>query len=149
MMTFAPASPSASAQASPMPCPAPVTRATRPPSLNLSRYIFLFLFTDCPSPPRSYHPTLLVEAVQATRFRRKPHAVAGFEIEFSDTARREHAHFTGVDIEEGIAAEMLGDRHRPGPAFALLADSQVFRPDAEGGDAGLAGSFSRHKIHLG
>src|SRR6202035_3750094 len=43
MMILAPASPSASAQASPMPCPPPVTTATRPPSLNFSRYIFLFI----------------------------------------------------------------------------------------------------------
>src|ERR1700738_5156839 len=40
MVTFATASASASALASPIPWPAPVTTATRPPSLNFSRYIF-------------------------------------------------------------------------------------------------------------
>ena len=93
-------------------------------------------------------PTILVEAVQAGRIRRKPDAVAGFQIEFSDAARRQHSEFAGVDIEEGVAAQMLGDRHGPGPALSLLADLQMFGPDAEGGDAGLAGRLAGHEIHL-
>src|SRR5258705_96195 len=44
---------------------------------------------------------------------------------------------------------MLGDRDGPGPAFALFADFQVFGPDAEGSDAGVAGRLSGHEVHLG
>src|SRR5882672_10548959 len=167
MMTFAPASASASALASPIPWPAPVTTATRPPSLNFSRYIFsLFPVTGRSSAKlRRYVPffgaadrrirslpndlSLLAKTVQAGRIRRKPDAVAGFQAEFSDAARRKHSEFPGIDIEEGVAAQMLGDRYGAGPAFSLFADFQMFGPDAQGGDAGLAGGLSRHEIHLG
>src|ERR1700685_1964878 len=150
MMILAPASPSASEHASPIPCPPPVTTATRPPSLNFSRYIFLFiLFATRPGAfggqpkrlPLSAQPllsscrrasgrdsrrvapasardgiSLLVEAVQAGRIRRQPHAVTGFQIEFADVAACEHSELTRIDIEESIAAKVLGDRHRSGPA---------------------------------
>src|SRR5882757_6651391 len=123
--TFAPASASASAQARPIPCPPPVTTAVFLSSLNFSRYIFLlFLFSwRGAAAVRSFpdHRTVLVETMQPGRIGRKPDAVAGFQAEFSDAARRQHPEFAGVDIEEGVAAQMLGDRHGAGPAVALLA----------------------------
>src|SRR5260370_31438577 len=141
--TFAPASASASAQASPIPWPAPVTTAVFPFSLNFSRYI------SCSSclPPDDL--SVLLEAVQADRIRNEPHAIAGFQVEFSDAARREHSEFAGIDIEESIAAQMLGNRDRPGPTFTLFADLQVFGPDAQGGNAVLASRRSGHEVHLG
>src|SRR5882672_8317971 len=151
--TFAPASARASAQASPIPWPAPVTRAVFRSSLNFSRYIFLLFllanrserarFRSCPD-----HRTILVKTVQPGRIGRKPHAVAGLEIELSDTACRQHSEFAGIHIEEGVAAQMLGDRHDSGPAFSLLSNPQVFRPDAESGDTGLSGRRAGHKIHF-
>src|SRR3984957_15909901 len=159
MMTFAPASASASAHANPIPCPAPVTTAVRPSSLNFSRYIFLVLLAFFPvhrstigrllgHRSRPNDPTVLVKAVQARRIRRKPHVVAGFQIELSDAARREHSEFPGVDIEEGVAAQVLGDGYRPGPAFCVLADFQVLGPDADGGSAAPARFLSGHGGHL-
>src|SRR5437879_2600247 len=94
------------------------------------------------------HRAVLVEAMQPGLIGRKPYAVAGLEIEFPDAARRQQTELAGVDIEKGIAAEMLGDRHGTGPTLSLLADPQVFGPDAERGDAGFAGRFAGHKIHL-
>src|SRR5258705_3730640 len=91
---------------------------------------------------------VLVEAVQPGWIGRKPYAVAGFEIEFSDTARGQQSEFAAVHIEEGVATQMLGDRHGSGPAFSLLADSQMFVPDAERGDARFADRLAGHKIHL-
>src|SRR3984893_14576877 len=93
--------------------------------------------------------SLLVKTVQAGWIRRKPHTVAGFQTEFSDAARRKQSELPGVDIEEGVAAEMLGDRYGPGPAFSLSADLHMFGPDADGGDAMLAGRLPGHKVHLG
>src|ERR1019366_1101586 len=69
--------------------------------------------------------SLLVEAVQAGRIRRQPHAVAGFQIKFADVATREHSDFSGFDIKEGIAAEVFVDRPYHGPIFALFADLKV------------------------
>src|SRR5260370_7700774 len=167
MMTFAPASANGSAQASPMPWPGPVTTAVFRSSLNFSRYIFRPIGI---SAVKAFHGSsgvsvliapvarlrlppddlsVLVEAMQARQIRSKPDAVAGFQTEFSDAACREHSEFTGVDIEKGVAAQMLGDRHGPGPAFALFADFQVFGPDAQRGDAGLARRRSGHEVHLG
>src|SRR5712675_408249 len=83
--------------------------------------------------------SLLVKTMQAGRIRRKPHPVAGFQTEFSDAARREHSEFPGIDIEESVAAQMLGDRYGPGPTFFLFADPQMFGPDAQDGDARFAG----------
>ena len=45
--------------------------------------------------------------------------VAGVQAEFADCARRERAERPGIDIEEGVAAEMLGDRDRARPALAV------------------------------
>jgi fructokinase len=56
---------------------------------------------------------------------RQPHAVAGFQIKFADVATREHSDFPGFDIKEGIAAEVFGDRHYPGPAFSLFAIGRI------------------------
>src|SRR5882757_10514591 len=86
--------------------------------------------------------------MQPGRIGRKPDAVAGLEIEFADATRRQHSELAGVDIEEGIAAQMLGDRHGAGPAVAFLADPQMFGPDAERSDAGFAGRVAGYKIHL-
>ena len=42
----------------------------------------------------------------------------------------------GIDIEEGVAAEMLGDRHRARASpLAVARDEQMLRPDADGGGA--------------
>src|SRR5450631_707390 len=93
--------------------------------------------------------SVLVEAVQAGRIRRQPDAVAGFQAELSDGAHRERPEFAGVDIEEGVAAQMLGDRHGPGPALSLFADFQMYGPDAQGGNARLASRLSGNEVHLG
>jgi len=76
----------------------------------------------CRSRPENL--TILVEAVQAGWIGRKPHTVVSFQAEFSDAASRQHPEFAGVDIEEGVAAQMLGVRYGPGPAgLSNLADS--------------------------
>ena len=41
----------------------------------------------------------------------------------------------GIDIEEGVAAEMLGDRDRARPAPPVALDLDVLRPDADRGGA--------------
>src|SRR5258708_19809437 len=86
--------------------------------------------------------------MQPGRIGRNPDAVAGFQVEFSDAARSQGAELAGVDIEEGVAAQMFGDRHGAGPAVAFLADPQMFGPDAERSDAGFAGRVAGYKIHL-
>src|SRR6185503_12278739 len=72
--TTAPASPSARAQAAPIPCPPPVTTATRPSSINFSRYIAL---------PRSLHAAFAVETMNMFRLRRHPDAIADVEAELA------------------------------------------------------------------
>src|SRR6202030_1613568 len=71
------------------------------------------------------------------------------QIEFPDTARGEHSEFPRVNIEERVTAQMLGDRHSPGPAFSLAADPQMFGPDADGGGAILTSRLAGHEVHLG
>ena len=70
------------------------------------------------------------------------------QIEFADAARRQHAELAGIDIEEGVAAQMLGDRHRARPALALLADPEMLGPDADRGGAGFADRLAGDEIHL-
>ncbi len=81
--------------------------------------------------------------------RRQPHVVAGMETELADAARRQRAELAGIDIEEGVAAEMLGDRYGSRPASALAVDLQMLGPDADGGDAGLAAGSPGTKFILG
>src|SRR5260370_13265251 len=67
------------------------------------------------SPPDNL--TLLIEAVQASWIRQKPHTIAGFQAEFSIAAGRGHSEFTGFDIEERIGPAMPRHRHPPPPTF--------------------------------
>ena len=96
----------------------------------------------------AHRHSLLVEAVQAGRVRRQQHPVARFQVEFTDIAAGEHSDFPGIDIEEGVAAEMLGHRHGSRPAFRLLADLQMFGPDPDGGGAVPGGRLAGHEVHL-
>src|SRR5439155_1765912 len=71
---------------------------------------------------------VLVDAVQPSWIRRKPYAVASPLIEISDAAHRQQTELARVDIEDGVAAQMLCDRHSPGPALAFLANLQMLGP---------------------
>jgi len=53
------------------------------------------------------------------------HLVAGFQAEFSDRAHLSIPSFPGIDIEESVAAQMLGDRYGSRPAVSLLATSDA------------------------
>src|SRR5215471_1400549 len=108
MATFAPASASASTQASPMPWPPPVTMAVLPPSLNFSRYIdplrwpeFLWFGALRPK-----GVAVSVETVDARGLWRQRNLVAGLQIELADIARGKLPDWAGIDIQEGVAAEM-------------------------------------------
>ena len=65
------------------------------------------------------------------------------QIEFADVARRERAERAGIDIEEGVAAEMLGDRDRARPALPVALDLEMLGPHADGGGAALAPRLRR------
>src|SRR5690606_6710223 len=102
---------SASTQASPIAWPPPVTSATRPSSLNISRYMVHSPCLDLPPVGRSaQRPAVLVEAMDAMRVRRKVYLLAGPDVDFADGADGEVADAGGIDVEKGVAADMLGDR---------------------------------------
>ena len=43
----------------------------------------------------------------------------------------------GIDIEEGVAAEMLGDHHLAGPSLPVALDLEMLGPHADGRRAEL------------
>src|SRR4029453_11327834 len=83
--------------------------------------------------------SVLVEAMQPGGIGRQPHAIAALEMDLADGAHRQQSQRAGIDIEEGVAAEMLGDRHRARPALTATLtrarDAQWLGPDADGGGA--------------
>src|SRR5262245_836405 len=89
-----------------------------------------------------------IEAMHAARIWNQPDGVVGGQIELANTSRRQCANLAGVDVDEGIAAEMLGDRYRSRPAFALPADFQVLRPYAYGGGPVLGGRLCGNEVHF-
>ena len=123
-----------------MPWPPPVTMAVLPLELEL-------LQIHCPTSvllsrgaSLSVHvligvAAVRVEAMDAGGIGRQRDLVAGVQVELADVARRERPERAGIDIEEGVAAEMLGDRHRSRPALAVAADLEMLGPDADGGRA--------------
>src|SRR3954468_9809171 len=154
MTTLAPASASASAQASPIPCPPPVMNAVLPFSLNFSRYMLLFRFlpllaASCRFLSVPNGVAARVEAMDARGLRHQRHMVAGVQAQFTDVARRQHAELSGVDIKEGIAAEMLGHRDRSLPAAGTVAfDLEMLRPHPDRGRALLQGVLAGDEVHL-
>src|SRR6478752_2035356 len=76
-------------------------------------------------------PPPVTTVMRPVRIRHKPHAVPGLQVEFANAACRECSEFPGIDIEEGVAAEVLGDRYGPGPPFSFLAALQMFGRDAD------------------
>src|SRR3954452_2942927 len=152
MTTLAPASASASAQASPMPCPPPVMNAVLPFSLNFSRYMLLFpiLAASCRLLSAPDGVAACVEAMDARGLRYQRHMITGVQAQLTDVARRQHAERAGIDIEEGVAAEVLGHRDRSLPAAGTVAlDLEMLRPYADRGRALLQGVLAGHEVHLG
>src|SRR3954469_22829778 len=154
MTTLAPASASASAQASPMPCPPPVMNAVLPFSLNFSRYMLLFRFlpllaASCRFLSVPNGVAARVEAMDARGLRHQRYMVAGVQAQFTDVARRQHAERTGIDIEEGVAAEMLGHRDRSLPTAGTVAlDLEMLRSHPDRCRTLLQGVLAGHEVHL-
>src|SRR5262245_37492601 len=90
----------------------------------------------------------LIEAMQAAWIRNHPDPVVRGQIELANTSRRQCADLAGVDVDEGIAAEMLGDQYRSRPAFARSTDLQVLWPYTYGGGALLGSRLSRNEVHF-
>src|SRR5260221_549421 len=125
MMTLAPASARASAQARPMAPPPPVTRAVRPVSLNMSRYMALLscfhmgAFAGRPQAPLpgSTHPVAAID-------------IEGLGDDVVGIGRREKDGSAGVIL--GAAHAAIG--HRRSDETLLLADRTAFVPGEESVD---------------
>src|SRR5947208_569459 len=74
--------------------------------------------------------------------------VAGAQIELADIARRKGPDRTGIDIEEGIAAEMFGGHHRSLPALPFAIDLEMLGPYPDGRSTPLQCGFPGNEIHL-
>src|SRR5262245_60874213 len=61
----------------------------------------------------------------------QPHVVALADAELADIARREAAASGSIDVEERVATDMRGGRHRPLPALLAVADRDVLGPDTD------------------
>src|SRR5262245_31284501 len=140
-IVFAPASASASTQPRPMPRPPPVTRATRPGSRNFSRYI--------DRPPSAQGLALRVEPVDTGPVRSQPHVVAILQAELADRAGGNALRLGHVDVEEGVAAEVLRGGDGAAPTIAAARHQDVLGPNADRRRAQLGGQVARHEIHPG
>src|SRR5262245_55880091 len=96
--------------------------------------------TNCASP--------VVEAMNAAGIRRQRTAIAGSKSECPDMARGQRSDRAGIDIEERIAAQMLGDCNRPWPALPVALDLEMFGPHADGSGAMLPRGIAGDEIHL-
>src|SRR6478735_8317690 len=107
--------------------------AVLPPSLNFSRYIVLsVLFRRSFVRLRPDGVAAVGEAMDAGGIGRQRDFVARAQIELADIARRERPDRAGIDIEEGIAAEMFGGHHGPPPALPFPIDLEMLGPHADG-----------------
>src|SRR5690242_6526053 len=109
MIAVAPASARASTQARPIPRPPPVTSATRPGTLNFSRYIRPFASAQ--------GLPLRVEPVDPSRIRSDPHRVPFFQAELTHGPGGDPVRRRDVDVEEGVAAEVFGGGHGAAPTL--------------------------------
>src|SRR5215475_9481937 len=134
MIVVAPASPSASTQPRPMPRPPPVTSATRPVTLNFSRYI-------------EQRSALRVEPVGTGRVGSEPHVVARFQAELANGPGGNSVGLRHVDVEEGVAAEVLRGGDRTTPTIAVTAHHDMLGPNADRGRAVLGRALARHEVH--
>ena len=62
--------------------------------------------------------------------------VPGLDPDLARDGGDERAHALGGDVEDGLVAELLGERHRGGEP---VAQGQMLRPDAQG-EGGTVGS---------
>src|SRR3954470_9000149 len=76
------------------------------------------------------------------------HPLAHPDAEFADAARGQGADLRHIHIDEGVAAEMLGDAHGAFPALAVAGYGDVLGPDADRRGAELAGRCLADKVHL-
>src|SRR6266700_4718054 len=102
---------------------------------------------SCPRVSSSSGLAFLVETMDMGGVGLKPYLVARADAELADVARRDAAELGRVDIEEGVAAEMLGGAHGTLPALAVAADADVLGPDADRGRAITFGDLLPDQIH--
>ena len=91
----------------------------------------------------------VVETVDAGRIWIEPDLVAGAQAEFARGPDRDAADVT-LDIEERVAAQVLGNGNSARPALPIAVDHDVLRPDADRGRTELSGDvLLRYEIHFG
>src|SRR6185312_14699915 len=146
MTTLAPASANASTHANPMAWPPPVTTARRPFKSYFSRYM---LPIPLCSILRAHRPSVRIETMDAIRARRQPDLVAGGQRQLAGRARRHAADRLGIDMKEGVGAEMLRHPHHALPLAALARCREVLRPDADGDGIVAFRGLSLQQVHLG
>src|SRR5215470_2772517 len=155
MTTLAPASASASTQASPIACPPPVTTATRPSRRSFSRYMVDPSSQLLDMPGQRQLPASaaqgrarLVEAMNAVGPRRQPDMVARLDAELARRPGGDRPDLLGVDMEEGVGPEMLGNAHRAAPLAGVARDVDMLGPDADRRRA-VRAALGLDQVHLG
>src|SRR5258707_8155626 len=106
------------------------TRLTRPTSL-------------------AQRPALRVKPVDAGRIRREPHRVALLQAELANCTRGYPVRLRDVDVQEGVAAEVLGGDDRSAPALTVTARHPILWPNPNPGRTHSSGKLTRPEVHAG
>src|SRR5262245_61780111 len=99
-----------------MACPPPVTTARRPFRSYFSRYM---VFVPLRSKSRAHRLPVGIEAMNAIRPRRQRDLVAGGERQLAGRAGGDAPDRLGIDVQEGVGAEVLRHAHHTLPVAAI------------------------------
>src|SRR5581483_11065077 len=115
----------------------------RAPPVTIATLAFSFIAAS-----RVDRAAALIEAMQMLRLRHQADLVGGMDAELAGAARGHLPDAGHIDVEEGVAAEMLGDADRALPAVAVAGHGDVFGADADGGGTRLLRRRAADEVHL-
>src|SRR5882724_2591097 len=92
-------------------------------------------------------PALRIETVDAGRIGREPHLVALLEAELANCPRGYPGCLRHVDVEERVAAEVLGGGDGAAPALPVTARHDMLRTNPNRGRIHPGGKLTRHEVH--
>src|SRR5258708_11991227 len=99
--------------------------------------------------PWAPRPALRVKPVDAGRIRREPHRVALLQAELANCTRGYPVRLRDVDVEEGVAAEVLGGDDRSAPALTVTARHDMLWPNPNRGPTPSRGKLTPPEVHAG